>query len=106
IAQGQEDMEGTETAMGEVARSTYRGGPSLSAFTVVLDADSPSEFANQYSAMNSAMRTQNQALAELETLSAVNRNREVRLEAVQERVSDLRDEAQEAVEVADALQRE
>lgn len=106
ISEGEEEMAGTESAMGEVARSTYRGGPGLSAITVVLDASSPSEFANQYSAMNSAMRTQNQALADLENLSAINRNRQVRLEAVEERIEELRVEAEEAVAAADAAQQE
>src|SRR5690625_650457 len=105
IAEGEEEIASTESAMGEVARSTYRGGSQVSAMTVVLDASSPSEFASQYSAMNSAMRTQNQALTDLENLSAVNRNREVRLEAVEGRIEDLRVEAQEAVEAADIAQR-
>lgn len=106
IADGEDEIAGTETAMGEVARSAYRGGSGVSTLTVVLDATSPSEFANQFSVMNTAMRTQNQALVDLENLTAVNRNRQVRLEAVEVRIEELRIEAEEAVAEADAAQQQ
>src|SRR5690625_7534362 len=59
-----------------------------------------------FSVMNSAMRTQNQALVDLENLTAVNRNRQTRLEAVETRIDELRIEAEEALAAADAAQQE
>src|SRR5699024_3277875 len=55
----------------------------------------------QYSVMNSAMRSQNQALTDMESLQAVNRNRQARLDAVQERIGELKVEADAAVDRAE-----
>ncbi|MBZ2197512.1 murein hydrolase activator EnvC family protein [Occultella gossypii] len=101
IADGEAEIVETEGAMGEVARSAYRGNGSVSALAVVLDATSTEDFASQYSVMNSALRTQNQTLTDLENLTAINRNRQVRLDAVEVRISELRDEAEAAVAAAE-----
>src|SRR5699024_9203337 len=91
------EMEQTEEALGAVARSAYRGGHSASMLAVVLTATSADDFVDQYSTMNSAMRNQSQALTDMETLAAVNRNREARLEAVQDRIEELKVQADQAV---------
>ncbi len=101
IAAGEAEILETEGAMGEVARSAYRGNGSVSALAVVLDATSTEDFASQYSVMNSALRTQNQTLTDLENLTAINRNRQVRLDAVQVRISELKVEADAAVAAAE-----
>jgi len=101
IAQGEDDMAATEGAMGEVARTAYRGGDGLSTLSLIFGAGSPEEFADDYSAMSSAMRTQDQTLTDLENLQAVNRNRQVRLDAVEERVAELEVEAEQAVDDAE-----
>src|SRR5699024_2353810 len=82
ISASDTEMAGATAALGEVARSAYRGGDGISTLAVVLDATSPADFANSYSAMSSAMRTQSEALADLRDIQAVNRNREARLDAV------------------------
>ncbi|TDE97421.1 peptidase M23 [Occultella glacieicola] len=102
IADGEAEIVETEGAMGEVARSAYRGNGSVSALAVVLDATSTEEFASQYSVMNSALRTQNQTLTDLENLTAINRNRQVRLDAVEVRIGELKVEADAAVATAEA----
>lgn len=102
IAQGEDDIAATEGAMGEVARTAYRGGDGMSTLSLIFGAGSPEEFADDYSAMSSAMRTQDQTLTDLENLQAVNRNRQVRLDAVEERVAELEVEAQQAVDDAEA----
>ena len=101
IDEAEEEIEGTETAMGEVARSAYRGGQQASTLAVVLQASSAEDFVDQYSVMNSAMRSQNQALTDMESLQAVNRNRQARLDAVQERIGELKVEADAAVDRAE-----
>ena len=106
IDAAEDEIDDTETAMGEVARSAYRGGQQASTLAVVLQASSAEDFVDQYSVMNSALRTQNQALTEMESLQAVNRNRQARLDAVEERIGALKVEADAAVAAAeDARQR-
>ena len=81
IGDAETEISDTETAMGEV----------------VLQATSAEDFVDQYSVMSSALRTQNQALTDMESLMAVNRNRQARLDAVQERINELKVEADAAV---------
>lgn len=102
MEQGDAEMDGTTAAMGEVARDAYRGGNGISTIGVIVNATSAEDFASSYSAMNSAMRTQDDLLADLQNDQAVNRNRQSRLSAVEERINDLETEADEAVEAADA----
>ncbi|MPV50187.1 peptidoglycan DD-metalloendopeptidase family protein [Pseudactinotalea sp. HY160] len=101
IAASDTEMDTAHAALGEVARSAYRGGDGISTLAVVFEATSPQEFASSYSVMSSAMRTQNETLAELRDIQAVNRNREARLGAVEDRIGDLEDEAAAAVAAAD-----
>ncbi|GAB2613948.1 M23 family metallopeptidase [Pseudactinotalea suaedae] len=101
IAAGEAEIDDTEYAMGEVARTAYRGGDGMGTLSLIFGAGSAEEFASDYSAMSSALRTQNQTLTDLENLQAVNRNRQVRLDAVEERIVELEIEAQTAVEVAE-----
>ncbi len=102
ISASDTEMASATAALGEVARSAYRGGDGISTLAVVLDATSPADFANSYSAMSSAMRTQSEALADLRDIQAVNRNREARLDAVEDRIGELEAEAADAVAEADA----
>jgi len=94
-------IEATRASIGELARSTYRGGTSLSSLHVVLDAGSSQEFIQQTALTDRAVRNQTQVISELETNAAVNRNREARQEAVRERVDELHREAEAAVTRAD-----
>ncbi|MBK5248476.1 MAG: peptidoglycan DD-metalloendopeptidase family protein [Actinomycetales bacterium] len=105
IADGDAEIASTETSMGEVARSAYRGGDGITTLSVILDATTPEEFADQYSVMNSAMRTQNQTLDDLKNLRAINRNRQVRLDAVETRIAELKVEADAAVGAAEVARK-
>jgi murein DD-endopeptidase MepM/ murein hydrolase activator NlpD len=102
IAAGQADEAKVRQAVGQLARSTYRDGVDLSTLAVVLDATSPEEFADRYSAMDAARRTQSTALNDLEASIAVQRNAQARLDAVQERIVELKAEADAAVVAAEA----
>lgn len=101
LAESSGEIETTKASIGELARSTYRGGASLSSLHVVLDSSSSREFIQQTALTDRAVRNQTQVISDLETSSAVNRNREARQEAVRERVDELHAEAQEAVGRAD-----
>ncbi len=82
-----------EVAIGRMAREAYRGNLAASSLTAILDAQSTEDFIEQSAASATALRTQTQALRELEQLNGVNRNQEVRLEAVRLEISDLKNEA-------------
>lgn len=102
IAGGVEQIEAARSSIGELARTTYRGGSSLSGLQVVFNATSSEEFVSQYSRVDSAVRSQTQVIADLENLTAVNRNRLARQDAVAERVNELKEAADVAFEAADA----
>ena len=98
---GDAQIEATRSSIGELARSTYRGGSSLSTLSVVLNASSSEEFIKQSAIVDTAVRSQTKVITDLENLTAVNRNRELRQEAVRERVADLLVQAEAAVAAAD-----
>lgn len=101
IADGEAEEARIRVAIGQLARSTYRDGVDLSALAVVLDATTPEEFADRYSVMDAARRTQTAALTELESTIAVRRNAQARLDAVQQRIVELKAEADAAVAAAE-----
>src|SRR5690606_13461951 len=94
-------IEATRSSLGELARSTYRGGNSLSGLSVVLNATSSADFVQQYAVVDTAARNQTQVLDDLQRITAVNRNRQLRQDAVAERISELKAQADAAVVAAD-----
>ncbi|WP_448071432.1 peptidoglycan DD-metalloendopeptidase family protein [Georgenia yuyongxinii] len=101
IAESGEKIAATRSAMGELARSTYRGENTVSTVEVVLDASSTEEFLQGYAVRETAVRAQTQVLDELETIAAVVENQRTRQVAVTDRVGELKVEADAAVAVAD-----
>ncbi|GAA4416938.1 hypothetical protein GCM10023169_12460 [Georgenia halophila] len=100
IAAGTEKIDQTESAMGALARSTYRGDNATSTLDVVLDASSTDDFLESYSVTTSAVRSQTRVLRDLETATAITRNRQERHEAVKVRIGELKVEADAAVVAA------
>ena len=93
--------EEIQVAIGRMAREAYRGDMGATSFTAVLDAKSMEDFVAQSALADTALRTQTQSLRELEQINGVNRNRQVRLAAVRERINALKDEADAKVVEAD-----
>lgn len=93
IAANTARAEEIRVAIGRMAREAYRGDMAASSLTAILDASSTEEFIEQSAASATALRTQTQALRELEQLNGVNRNQEVRLEAVRVEITELKAEA-------------
>jgi len=93
IAANTARAEEIRVAIGRMAREAYRGDMAASSLTAILDASSTEEFIEQSAASATALRTQTQALRELEQLNGVNRNQEVRLEAVRVEITGLKAEA-------------
>lgn len=102
IAEGAAKIDTTRSAMGELARSTYRGENAVSTIAVVLDSASSEEFLRGYAVVETAARAQTQVLDDLQDAAAVGRNQRERQEAVTVRIGELKVEAAEAVDAADA----
>lgn len=90
------------SAIGQMARDAYKGDMAASSLSAVLDAQSTEEFVEQSALASTALRTQTQALREMEQINGVNRNRQARLAAVREQITDLKAEADAKVVEAEA----
>ena len=101
IAADEQRADEIQVAIGRMAREAYRGDIATSSLTAVLDAESTDEFVTQSEMAQTAVRTQTQALRELEQITAVNRNRQLRLEAIREEIADLKAEADAKVAEAE-----
>lgn len=80
-------------AIGQMARDAYKGDMAASSLSAVLDAETADEFVEQSALAGTALRTQTQALRDVEQINGVNRNREARLAAVREQITELKAEA-------------
>ncbi len=103
VAADTQRAEDIQVAIGRMAREAYRGDIAASSLSAVLDADSTDEFVAQSEMAETALRTQTQALRELEQINAVNRNRQVRLEAIREEITELKAEADAKVAEAEVV---
>lgn len=102
IAEGSQKIDATRAAMGELARSTYRGENAVSTISVVLDSSSSEEFLRGYAVVETAARAQTQVLDDLEVAAAVGRNQRERQDAVTVRIGELKAAAADAVAAAAA----
>jgi murein DD-endopeptidase MepM/ murein hydrolase activator NlpD len=95
-----------QVAIGRMAREAYRGDMAATSLTAVLDANSAEDFVEQSALSSAALRTQTQALRELDQLNGVNRNQEVRLEAVRVEIGELKEEADARVAEAEVVRQQ
>jgi murein DD-endopeptidase MepM/ murein hydrolase activator NlpD len=101
IAADTERADKIRVAIGQMAREAYKGGTGTSSMDIVLGAESTEDFIAQYGLVTTALRTQTQALDELRTIEAENKNSQARLTAVRDRVTELKAEADQKVVEAD-----
>ena len=92
----------TRVAIGQMARDAYKGDMAASSLSAVLDSQDTDEFVEQSAMASTALRTQTQALRDLEQINGVNRNRQARLAAVREQITALKAEADAKVVEAEA----
>jgi murein DD-endopeptidase MepM/ murein hydrolase activator NlpD len=90
------------TAIGQMAREAYKSGGGVTSMDVILDAQSTDDFVQRYGLMSTALRTQAQILADLKTAESANRNAQARLTAVQDKITELKAQADQKVVEADA----
>lgn len=103
VATDTQRAEDIQVAIGRMAREAYRGDIAASSLSAVLDAQSTDEFVAQSEMAETALRTQTQALRELEQINAINRNRQVRLEAIRQEITELKAEADAKVAEAEVV---
>jgi murein DD-endopeptidase MepM/ murein hydrolase activator NlpD len=80
-------------AIGQMAREAYRGGGDLSSVSMILDAESSEDFVERADLMSQALRTRAQVLDDLQATESGNRNSAQRLGAVEDRIGELKVEA-------------
>jgi murein DD-endopeptidase MepM/ murein hydrolase activator NlpD len=106
ISAGEEAAQETSNALGELARSAYRGDAAPSTLALITESASAEDFIGSYSAVSTATRTQSTLLTRVAEESAENRNQRLRQDTLATRVSDLNDEAIEAVAESERLRNE
>ncbi|WP_019137733.1 M23 family metallopeptidase [Cellulomonas massiliensis] len=106
IEQDAAKAEQVRDAIGQMAREAYRGGGDVSGVSVMLEAESTEDFVERYGLVSTALRTQAQMLDELRTSEASGRNSAARLDAVEERIAELKKQADAKVAEADEARRE
>jgi murein DD-endopeptidase MepM/ murein hydrolase activator NlpD len=87
-----------EETVAALARDAYKGAGNQANLGVVFGSQTSREFVDDYAMQHSASRAQANALAEMEQIAAVNRNRGARQEAVREYIVELKVIADELVE--------
>jgi murein DD-endopeptidase MepM/ murein hydrolase activator NlpD len=100
IEKDSHDATKMRAAIGQMAREAYRTGGAVSGVEVILDSTSTDDFVERYGQMTTALRTQAQVLDDLKTSEATNKSAHVRLGAVQVRITELNDEAQDKLATA------
>lgn len=91
-------MNNAANALGELARSTYRGELSTSAIDVALGAADTNDFLVSYARSETISRTQSATLAHVQSTAAKARNQQARANAAKERLAELKAEADRQVE--------
>ena len=102
ITQDADHATAMRAAIGEMAREAYKGGGAISSVDVILDAQSTDDFVQRYGLLSTALRTQSQILDALKASESVNRNAQARLTAVQDKITELKADADAKVVEADA----
>lgn len=105
IQQSATQVADARSSIAEMARSAYRGQGDVSSLGIVTGAESTEEFIEEYAASSTAARSQSRTLQELQEAEAVGRNREARLEAVRETITDLKAQADQNVVEAQAARK-
>lgn len=102
ITQGEQTIEKTQVAIGQMARMAYRGAMlETSPLSLLLDSQSLDELTLRAQVAATATKSQNRAIVEAQEANAANNNARARQEAVTVRIGELETQAQQAVQAAD-----
>lgn len=89
--------EETRSSIAELARRAYRGEGNPDGMALIVGSESAEDFVSQFSLSQTAMRAQSNSLTDLQQAEATSLNTQTRLEAVRDEISDLKEEADQAV---------
>jgi len=96
-------FDDARVTLAAMAREAYRGDSAPTAtMALALGASTPEEFVDRLAVVDTALRAQNSAVLAIQDTSARNVNRQVRLEAIRDEIADLKEEAEEKLQIADA----
>jgi len=90
----------TRSSIAELARRAYRGEGAPDSMSLVVGAESATDFVNRYALSQAALRVQTNTLTDLQESEATAKNAQLRLAAVRDAIAELKAEADEAVVVA------
>ncbi len=93
IEANDEAMNQARSGVAEMARQAARGDFDMSSVSLIVGADSTEDFVSRYSMNTTALRSQTKSLDKLRETRAVSRNAQVRLDAVNDIITTLKDQA-------------
>ncbi len=106
IAEDSARTDESRAAVGKLARQAYKGELTETGLALILKAESATDLVEQYGMMTTALRSQTRILDDLAQADAKNRNSQVRLAAVGEKVADLKEEADAKAAEAEKARKE
>ncbi|MBD8044230.1 peptidoglycan DD-metalloendopeptidase family protein [Arthrobacter sp. Sa2BUA2] len=97
IAEDEKALDETQKVIGQIASQAYKSGGVPSSLTLLFGADGADSLTDTMGMAGQALRGQNAAVERLTQQSATNVNSEARLAAVEEEISTLKAQAEEAL---------
>ena len=95
------EIERTRTDIGRMAGEVYRSGVASPQLSIALGAQSPDDFATRYTLADTVLRARIGTLTSLGERKAVQANAQARVDAVEVEVTDLKQQAAEALAAAE-----
>lgn len=106
IEEGTEEIEEHKTSAARIGRQAYQNSGITSDMAMLLQMAEGTSADGGIGRVDSAVRSQQRTIENLSEQRALNENNEERLSAVTEEISDLKDEAAEAVLAKEAAQKD
>jgi murein DD-endopeptidase MepM/ murein hydrolase activator NlpD len=106
IKSGTEEIDKHKTSAARIGRQAYQNSGITSELAMLLQMAEGTSADGGIGRVDSAVRSQQRTIDKLSEQRAVNKNNEERLTGVTEKISDLKDEAAEAVVAKEAAQRD
>ncbi|MCC3280933.1 MULTISPECIES: M23 family metallopeptidase [Arthrobacter] len=106
IEEDRQALDETQKVIGQIASQAYKSGGVPSSLTLLLGAEGAESLTDSMGMAGQALRGQNAAVERLTQQAATNVNSEARLAAVEEEISSLKAQAQEALESEQAARDE
>ncbi|MFZ3453992.1 peptidoglycan DD-metalloendopeptidase family protein [Arthrobacter sp. 7Tela_A1] len=106
IEEDRQALDETQKVIGQIASQAYKSGGVPSSLTLLFGAEGADSLTDSMGMAGQALRGQNAAVERLTQQAATNVNSEARLAAVEEEISSLKAQAQEALESEQAARDE